>query len=98
MYYQISIGNIRSVIKKSSPYTEPAEATLVKGMLPPLSHLLWMCDEIEKMDTTSLDLALKAGRWIGWVFAYLEMHAILSNTEIRDMVRADREKNKDRPH
>lgn len=98
MYYQTSIREIRLTIEKISPSTQPCEATLVKGILPPLSHFLWMCNEVEKMDTTSIDLAVKAGRWMGWVFAYLEMHGILSNAEVRDMVRLDRENKKDKPH
>jgi len=35
-------------------------------------HLLWMAEEMGKWDTTSIKRAVKAGRWIGWMYRAME--------------------------
>lgn len=50
------------------------------------SHLLWMCDRVEEM---SREESARAGRWIGWMLAYLELLTPTTNADSRDMVRVD---------
>ena len=48
--------------------------------------ILWMLEEIEKMDPAEKG---KAGRWFGWIAGYLEVMEFLTNAQTRDMVRVD---------
>ncbi len=94
MYYEKTIQEIR--LKTSGVKAEFCE--IKKGEVAPISYLLWMCDEVQKMDTASFDAALKAARWMGWVFAHLELHGIWDNNTTRDLVREDRKLGFDKPH
>ncbi|MGC9602582.1 MAG: hypothetical protein ABSE76_02475 [Minisyncoccia bacterium] len=57
-----------------------------------------MLNRIEQMNTSSIDKALQAARWIGWIFAHAELNGLLSNSETRTLIRTDREKGFDKPH
>jgi hypothetical protein len=57
-----------------------------------------MCNEVEKMDISSVDEAVKAGRWMGWIFAHIEMAGLWNNKRTRDLVRNDRKLGFDKPH
>ena len=48
------------------------------------AHLLWMLDEIDRMD----DLP-KASRWIGYATGRCEDLELLTNQESRDLTRVD---------
>ena len=48
------------------------------------AHLLWMLDEIDRMD----DLP-KASRWIGYATGRCEDLELLTNEESRDLTRVD---------
>ncbi len=67
MYYPNAVQSVRQYllalnhVPKYNPDSHPDG-----------DYLLWMCDEIEKMDEWSLHDALKASRWIGWIFGALE--------------------------
>ncbi|GEM_PF-2074677 len=100
MYYENTIKEIRTRIKKVYPDTKPVfmQTIMLDDGLVPLSYLLWMCDELQIWDTTSIDSAVKAGRWIGWVLAHFELHEFMENNETRDMVHEDREQGFDKPH
>ena len=98
MYYENSIKKIREIIEHLAPGTKPVETELKNGEAAPFSHLLWMCDEIQKMDTASTDHAVRAGRWIGWVFAHLELCGGLTNSETRELSRKDRTIGCDKPN
>ena len=48
------------------------------------AHVLWMMDEIEKMNSSP-----KAGRWIGYATRGCEELGLLTNEEARDLTRVD---------
>ena len=98
MYYQHSIAALRSAIKLIEPNCEAVYSDPKPGTVVSLPYLLWMCDQVTKMDTSSVDECAKAGRWIGWIFAHAEMHNLLNNNETRDLVRHDRSVGLDKPH
>jgi len=93
MYYSVTIEKIREALPGQAQFTE-----LQCGYPPDRSYLLWMCDEIQKMETNSLDSAIKAGRWMGWVLAHIELCGVWDNNTTRDYVREDRLRGFDRPH
>ncbi len=98
MFYRGTITALRAAIEEHYPGTQAACSEIIEGQLAPLPYLLWMCDEVGRMDTTSIDEALKAARWMGWVFAYIELHSVWNNTMTRNHVRADHEAGFDKPH
>jgi hypothetical protein len=67
------------------------------GQIAPLSYLLWMCNEVEKVDTVSDDQAEKAARWIGWMIAHAELNGLWNNERSRELVRSDRRLGLDKP-
>jgi hypothetical protein len=100
MYYKGSIEVIRNTIEKAAPGTEAVfvEPDTFNGELAPLSYLLWMCDELQSWDTASVDMAVRAGRWMGWIGAHLELHGLITNEETQNMIREDRKNGFDKPH
>jgi hypothetical protein len=98
MYYQGTITALRASIKEARPGVCAEYSELVPNEIAPLPYLLWMCDEVEKMDTCSIDDSVKAGRWMGWVFAHAELAGIWDNAKTRDVVRDDRRNGYDKPH
>jgi hypothetical protein len=80
----IDIGsiNIVEVIRHRDSIGETESAEFYRMC----QYILWMLDEIDKMRNP-----LKAGRWIGWVLAYMEMMGFVTNDESRTMIRVDRE-------
>ena len=99
MYYQGTIRAIREAIREKHPSMEALFVDLSRLDEPhvPFAYLLWMCDEIEKMDITSIDQAIKAGRWIGWISAHVESKGLWKNDKTRDLVREDKENGFDKP-
>lgn len=83
MYYAHTIAEVRKALK-------PSDAVFS-------SHLRWMCDQIEKMDQDSVSEAVKAGRWIGWVLAHVEMMQLWHNNQSRNLIRIDRQAGRDVP-
>lgn len=61
-------------------------------------YLAWMCDQIEGFETDSLDKALKASRWIGWIMAMMEENFGWSNVQSRECTRQDVKMGFDKPH
>ena len=98
MYYPISISAVRKAVQRFAPSVVSEECELRSGGEAPLKHLLWMCDKVERMDTTSIDDAVKAGRWMGWIFAHIELRCIWNNQETRSLVRQDKKNGHDKPH
>ena len=49
-------------------------------------HILWMLDQVEAMPAGK---SAKAGRWMGWVFAHLEMLGVITNDDARRLAKAD---------
>lgn len=79
-YYPNTIEAITNIIKKNFPKAKPRQ-----GITDLPSHLLWMSEEIKKMNNTSG----KAGRWIGYVLARLETMELLTNQESRNLIKKD---------
>jgi len=98
MYYAGCIAQLRRAIKARAPRVLAECWELKDREVAPLQYLLWMCDEVEKMDTTSEDDAAKAGRWIGWVAAHAELHGLWDNQRFRELIRADVQNNFHKPH
>jgi hypothetical protein len=98
MYYLGTIRALRVAVEEVEPGVTAKYTDVVPGEVAPLSYLLWMCDEVQKMDVTSIDDAVKAGRWVGWVFAHAELAGLWTNTQTRDHVREDRKNGFDKPH
>lgn len=98
MYYQGTIAALQAAIQEVNPGTQSEYSDLVSCKAAPLSYLLWMCDQVQKMDITSVDESAKAGRWMGWVFAHTELAGIWDNAKTRDLVREDRRNGYDKPH
>ncbi len=61
-------------------------------------YLTWMCDQVEGFETDSLDNALKASRWIGWIMAMMEETFGWSNVQSRESTRQDVKMGFDKPH
>jgi hypothetical protein len=92
MYYPNTIAAIEAIF----PGVQSVEHPQSK---PCPEHILWMCEGIKNMDTTSLDAAFKAARWLGWILCAVEVMAEGWTNQIsRDLVRQDVTQGYDRPH
>jgi hypothetical protein len=89
MFYEKSIMAIENLIKEKRSDIIAKECTLVSKRPTPLEHLLYMCDQIKTFDTTRYDHAAKAGRWIGWIFAHVELHGLMENETTRILAKED---------
>ena len=98
LYYYHTIQAIRKKIEEKEPGTKPEFSELKPGSVAPLSYILWMCDQIEIMETWLIENSCKSGRWIGWVLAHIEMYSIWDNNESRELVRYDCSLDLDQPH
>jgi hypothetical protein len=98
LYYKKTIATVRATIARMEPETRAEYSELKDKEVAPSSYILWMCDEIERMDTSSVDEAIKAGRWIGWVTAHIELAGVWNNRTTRDLIRSDRRDGYDKPH
>lgn len=57
---------------------------------PTLEHLAWMVEHIASLEVTSIEDAVKAGRWIGWMLlAAEEVHGFWDNAYSRELTRMD---------
>lgn len=99
-YYQNSLRKIVSVIKQRKPDLKPVEHITMNFQTPDeeLAHVLWMAEEFPKRFDNSIKDAVKAARWIGWMFKSLENLGYLTNFDSRDMARKDKEAGLDIPH
>ncbi len=96
MYYQNTIQAFKRRLSEEFPGSQPSQT---QEGAPVHEYLLWMVIQIEQMDTASLDSALKAGRWLGWVLhAIEETLGWWPNAYSRDIVRVDVAAGRDRPH
>lgn len=90
MFYQHSITEVRNAIEQVKPGTSAKECVLEIGMPATLEHILWMCDRIQEMDTSSEDELAKASRWIGWIYAQMEILRIWNSGFSRSLASEDR--------
>ncbi len=72
MFYPFTIDAIRSRIFSWSSDAKPKASEPLYERPAPLSHILWMCDEMENLPTDSLEAATEAGRRVGWMLAQME--------------------------
>ena len=98
MYYQKTIEIVRQTIQEVAPGTRSEQGLALDPKDVPFSYLLWTCDKVSEMNTNSLDDALKASRWIGWILARAEVKGLWNNEISRDIVRNDVYHGFDRPH
>lgn len=98
MFYKNTLTALREKINKIEPGCVAIYADVQPNTIAPLSYLLWMCNEVAKMDTNSIDECAKAGRWVGWIFAHAELSGVWDNNHTRDLVREDRRLGYDKPH
>lgn len=98
MYYSKTIAAVRAALGEKYPAARAEYASIAPGAVAPPSYLLWMCEEILMMDASSVDESAKAGRWIGWVAAHVELLGIWDNDRTRDLIREDRRNGYDKPH
>jgi hypothetical protein len=98
MYYKETIAALRAAINERYPNSKSSYVELKQNGPAPIPYLLWMCREVEKMDTSSLDEAFQAARWIGWICAHAELHGIWNNAKTRSYVRVDCANHFDKPH
>jgi len=97
-YYADTIKTIRGIIHKQFPDAVSHRAHKpAKGEIAKPGRLLWMLDEIEKMDTSSLDEAFKAARWITWICRDLEIQGLMDPEATKSHVRGDIKKGHERP-
>ena len=95
--YPHSIVSLRQLIKDEFPLAETREYDLAtlnverimhdwNLQLMLCEHILWMFEQVEKMEPAEKG---KAGRWICWAVAYLEIMGFLTNAQTRDLIRVD---------
>lgn len=59
-----------------------------QGMRTP-EHLAWMVTQVAKLDRTSIEDAIKAARWIGWMLCAAEELGFWDNARSRALIRKD---------
>lgn len=97
-FYKNSCKEIGAIIKEMYPHTVPLRYGdfVDKVSLP--SHLLWMIGEMEQWDTSSIKRAVKAGRWIGWIFRSMEELGVWCKADSRKFAKKDVDAGYHLPH
>ncbi len=91
-YYPHTSSALVELIFQRYPDLEPERLDLesvpihVHGPRQRAGHVLWMLYQMGEWDQGQ---SSKAGRWIGWALAVLEMQGLLSNRESRNLARMD---------
>lgn len=98
MFYEATIKAVEMLVQELEPGVLAQELDIPKSGPVPLPYLLWMAEEVKNMDTSSLELAVKAGRWIGWILREIEVQGFWDNNHSRDLTREDKVNGLDRPH
>ncbi len=82
-------------ILNAFPEAKPDENVIDTDMP---SYLLWMIGKMRTFDITSLKDALKAGRWLGWIWGVIEYELKLwNNARSREITRVDVHNGYDEP-
>jgi hypothetical protein len=71
-YYAFSRKAIEEAIQLRIPNAIPEKQNLELYPWKTFDHVLWMSQEMDGWDTSSTERALKAARWIGWMFRATE--------------------------
>ncbi len=96
MYYETTVCAVRKAIPV---YVEPRESDLSREkVVVGYAHVLWLCKQIEDMNSTSLADALKASRLIGRILVHMETMGFWCNPRSEELIRKDCELGLDRPH
>jgi hypothetical protein len=90
MYYANTLAEFTKKLGVTERIENPAG-------VPTKEHIAWMVEQIASFDTRSIEDAIKAGRWIGWMLCAAEMHGFWSNRRSRELIRMDREAGLHRP-
>lgn len=86
MFYRHTIDEIKTVLKEAG-----YKAVKSSSAKPTPEHVLWMCEELTQLDAAPRNNATKAGRWIGWMLAVMELHFchVWTNEKSRQLIRQD---------
>ena len=82
-YYPDTVKEFRARLKRAYPGIKSRKQITNSPSKPP--HLLWMLNQIKKMVNSSA----RAGRWIGYCARALEDLNLITNQEVRDLIRED---------
>ena len=90
MFYRNTLTEVTSIININEPGAVACEEkNLISGKPTPFSHLLWMCETIQNLDTTCIECATRAGRMVGWILANFEFYGYFTNFQSREYMRVD---------
>jgi hypothetical protein len=85
-YYPYSLRTVEEALRSKFPETEPDPEAIDSD---PAAYILWMIQHTREMKTTSVKEAVKAGRWIGYIFRWVEELGLWNNTRTREIIRID---------
>lgn len=92
-YYPHTLAAIRTGIESKHGVTTPDPDGVPANMA---GYILWMAEQVKNMDSHSLESAIKAARWIGWMSKAVEDDLKLwDNQHTRDLIREDRLEGRD---
>lgn len=94
-YYPHSLETLEREIKGRFSAAKPDEHVIDTDMP---SYLLWMIERMRTFDITSQKDALKAARWLGWMWGVVEYDLKLwNNARTREITRVDVRNGHDMP-
>lgn len=97
-FYENSCKEIESIIKEIYPNAIPTRYGDFVDEVSLPSHLLWMIGEMKEWDTSSLKRAVKAGRWIGWIYRAAEELGVWCKGDSRKFAKQDVDAGYHLPH
>lgn len=96
-YYEIATEAAREIIRQNFPEAVPDKSqNPKKGEVSKPGYLLWMLKEVSRFDG-SMNNAIKAARWLGWIFRDLEIQGLIDNEETKRLFKQDVTEGNDRP-
>lgn len=96
-YYKIAVEKAREIIRQNFPEMVPDKSQKPKkGEVSKPGYLLWMLKEVSRFDG-SMKRAIKAARWLGWIFRDLEIQGLIDNEETQELFKQDTVQGNDRP-
>ncbi len=94
-YYPHALETLEREILKAYPDAKPDENAIDTDMP---SYLLWMIGKLRTFDVASMKDALKAARWLGWIWRVVESELKLwDNARSRELTRIDVQAGHDMP-
>lgn len=87
MYYSRTASEVFTKIIEVYPNAGPDENRDDDSLE---NYILWMTEKVMQMNRDSLEDALKAARWVGWILCMVEEKlGLWDNNFSRDLVRDD---------